>query len=328
MPTHDTRDNNFSSVGGSPSYRSSTHKASRSGGGSGSRRQINRKVSPIKFADVDRKRGHTLIVLALLCGAELLFALFNAPALNVRHTKIEGITDGSSLTQDEIRITQNAAALPAGTNWLRAPVGQIHANLASLPWLRSATVGHSFPMDINIVVEPRAPAYSLITAAGRFEMGADNTPIRQLRREMENRLKPIFLNSSKAPKLGAVFADTATDTAAQILHRTQADAVLRIAKIEIDQSTNIWLNMSAGIRVKFGLCDDVDKKITMLRKLLSHEREARFSEINLSCPDWPAGTLKNSGNNGTLAAVNSTSRASGTIGADRTTPSRSQSSIR
>ena len=156
----------------------------------------NHNRSRTRFADRRRKRGRILIALTVLCAAELVYAFLSSPAMYVKHTIIEGVSDASDLTNDEIDMTRRSAALPVGTNWLLAPVGRMHDRLIALPWIRSARIGRHFPTDVSIVIEPRTPSYALITPAGRYEAAADSTPIRPLRKEMENRLIPVVLNSS------------------------------------------------------------------------------------------------------------------------------------
>jgi hypothetical protein len=268
-----------------------------------SKPQENGNRSRTRFADRSRRRGRILITFTVICAVELVLAVLTSPGLNVNHIVVHGITEASSLTKEEIDAAHHAVTLPPETNWLLAPVALIQSRLTALPWVRSATVSRRFPTDVAVVIEPRTPSYSLITPAGRYEVGEDNTPIRPLRRELENRLTPIVLNSSETPRPGTVIADVPVRTASLILRQTHSDSTPQIAKIEIDRSTNIWLNMSTGVRVKFGHCEDVDKKIAMMRRLLSHDPGARFAEINVTCPDWPAGTLRETMNQGSPAEV-------------------------
>ncbi len=320
MPTNDShRERRTSGSGATLSMQSTSRERSASRDRTRSRHPENGNRSRTKFADRRRKRGRILIALAALCAIELVYALLSAPALNVKHTYIEGIASASELAKADVDLIRRAAAMPTGTNWILAPVGRIHSNLTALPWIRSATVRRRLPTDVVIAVEPRVPAYALITPGGKYEVAEDNMPIRPLRREMENRLTPIVLSTVGVPKPGVVFANTAECTAAQILHLTQSDTGQRIAKIEIDQSTNIWLNMSAGVRIKFGHCEDVDKKIAMMRKLLSHDRGKRFAEINLSNPDWPAGILREPANRSIRSEIAASNIRNTTgIHADRT----------
>ena len=330
MPTNDSHNNRRIPPAGGPT---SAHSAARvrTGDRSHPRAQENGSRSRTRFADRRRKRGRILIALTSICAIELVSAVLTAPALNVKHTLVQGITPGSSLTNQEIEITRNASSLPSGTNWLMARTGMIQKELASLPWFRSARVGRRLPTDLIITVEPRVPFYALITPSGRYEVAADNTPIRPLRREMENRLTPVFLNTHDVPKPGTAFADVSAGTAEQILHRTQSDAALHIAKIEIDRSTNIWLNRGTGVRINFGDCEDVDKKIAMMRRLLSHDQANRFAEINVSSPEWPAGRLRELASNtapANVAVIPTVSHTTAHMRINRRIAVHSQSSIR
>jgi hypothetical protein len=315
MPTNNSGNNSRQSGEGS------SIPTRGAGGPSGRTRDKHRENgnrARTRFADRARVRGRVLVALAAVCAVELVYALLTSPARNVNRTTINGIAGTSNLSKDEIETTRRAGALPAGTNWLLAPVGQIQKRLTSLPWVRDAHAARRLPTDIEIELDIRKPSYSLITPTGRYEVAEDNTPIRTLRRQFENSLTPIFDSYVSIPRPGAAIADAQVCMAAQILHRTQGDTVLRIAKIEIDQTTNIWLNMSTGVRIKFGHCEDADKKIAMIRRLLSHDQGKRFAEINVSSPDWPAGTLRETVNPGEPAQVAAAGTSGQLHGAGRT----------
>jgi hypothetical protein len=144
---------------------------------------------------------------------------------------------------------------------------------------------------------------------------------------MENRLPPVILDSTEIAQPGSVAANQSLNAAVRILEQTRSDAMLRIAKIEIDRSSNIWLNMKAGIRINFGRCEDVDKKVTLMRSLLSHDRENRFAELNVSSPDWPAGRLREPPKHGSpeeVAAAPSNAQDTPLDRASRTISSRTR----
>ena len=183
MPTNNNHGDRQS---GRPQSAATDHAHLRSGGRSHSRAAENGRHSRTRFADRRRKRGRILIALVAICAVEFVIALITSPALQIKHTAIEGITDSSSLTQEEIELTRRVSTLPNGTNWVLAPVGLLKDRLTSLPWIRSAHVGRHLPTDISIIVEPRLPFYALITPAGKFEVTQDNTPIRFQRSNMES----------------------------------------------------------------------------------------------------------------------------------------------
>lgn len=283
----------------------------------GSRAVENGHRKATRFADRRRKRGRVLLSLTALCAMELAASLFTSPTINVRRSHIDGGSNMASLTATELELTRRAAALPAGTNWLLAPVSRVQSKLSALPWVRSAQVRRHFPLEVRAIVAVRRPCYALIMPSDRYEVDDNNTPIRALRPQMEQSLPAVYLSEPVPARVGVEIESAAIRTAAQILQRTQMDAAMRCAKIEVDQSTNIWLNMSTGVRIKFGDCSAIDAKISMMKRLLSNGRGMQFSEINVSSPEWPAGRLRDtskSGGHRVVASAHAPNRQPDTIG--------------
>jgi cell division septal protein FtsQ len=156
------------------------------------------------------------------------------------------------------------------------------------------TVGRKFPNAVGASLSVRQPVVAIQTAFGSYEVDADNTPIRRLRPEMAGRLIPVSLTTTSPVVPGARLYNLGITAAIHIASSPQNRMNVPISKIEVDQSGDIWLNMGNGIRIILGQSDQVDTKITALGRLFNKDPSlgTRVSEINLSCPDWPACRLR------------------------------------
>lgn len=250
--------------------------------------------SVTRFADRKKRRNRILTGLYLACIVELALLLFASPLMSIRNTRIVGLENDNTLTGPEVEAVKSAVKVRRGANWALAPVYAIHRRIEAMPWILHVDAHRSFPLDVTTNIEVRTPVYSLITSTGNFEMDAGNTPIRPLRSEYQHRLKPISIGYPATLRPGTPVGDMEVKTSSQILIGMKSDPLIRIAKIEIDQTHIIWLNMDNGVRIKFGHCDAVDAKLAMIHRILAADpgHGIRFSEINVSSPDWPAGRLR------------------------------------
>lgn len=246
---------------------------------------------PARFAELRRRRERILLALYLTLGLELVLAVFTSPLLAVHRLQIKGAT---GLPSSETEATCRMVAMTPGLNWLRAPVREKARDLKSLPWVRQATVRRTFPNSIVVDLTVRQPVLAVYTAFGNYEVDADNTPIRRLRPEMRGKLTAVSLAATSSPHPGSRLNNDGLSAAVHIAQSTQTDSTVRVSKIEVDQSGDIWLNMQNGIRILFGQADELDVKLATLRRLFHQDPSlgTRLSEINLSCPNWPACRLR------------------------------------
>ncbi|HZO91053.1 MAG TPA: FtsQ-type POTRA domain-containing protein [Chthonomonadaceae bacterium] len=106
------------------------------------------------------------------------------------------------------------------------------------------------------------------------------------------RLPLVALAGARAVQLGVALDDPALTAAIQIWQSARQDKMVRIAKIEVDQSGNICLNMLDGIPIQLGQAEDLPTKLALVRRIYAREPNIarRLVAVNLSCPSWPACT--------------------------------------
>ena len=244
---------------------------------------------PYNPVAVRRLRRNTLSVLYIALGVEIVAALLTSPRLSIRQVAVRG-TNG--LPDAEAQSVQSAAKIPDGTNFFRVPVSAVEARLRKLPCVAAASVSRRFPDGLNASVILREPAVIAETSAGRFETDSGGVPIRLARPEMDTHLPHVVLQRPRDVQPGAAFADSALDAAILTLRTLKNDPALPSAKIEVDRSDNLCLNMQDGLKVRFGSPEETEAKIKLVLSIYHREPTIaqRLLAVNLSCPSWPACT--------------------------------------
>ncbi len=206
------------------------------------------------------------------------------------------MSDISAFTAAELKDTQAAVQFPTRVNWLAVRTGLITARVSALPWIKSVSVSHFYPLGLRATVVMRTPDYALVTPSERYEMDSDNRAIRVLRPSSagHQRLTQIVTAKNLAVQPGKVIKSELLSAAAQILHSSQNDRILRLTGIHVDQNDNIWLNMDKGVLIRFGNDDQIQVKLAVLKRILTSDPAtvARFAEINVSSAEYPAARLR------------------------------------
>lgn len=250
--------------------------------------QVRRKS---RFAAIRQARRRILLLLFGALAATLIAALFTTPLLSIKRIHIEG---EQNLLPEEKALLLKTVSLKPGTNWLLAPVGSMERNLRGLPWVRSAHVSRRLPDSVQVSLSLREPRFLARIQQESYELDAVGIPIRPARPEMNSRLPLIVLERTYPVRPGAPLPDEALTAAIAIYNSLQPQNIARIAKIEVDQSGNICLNMQDGIPIQMGQAEEISTKVKLVQNLYKQEPNiaARLTAVNLSCPTWPACTTR------------------------------------
>lgn len=249
-------------------------------------RHTTRRRSP---GQVRRTRRIALLTLYTALGVELLAALLTSPVLEVKKVKVQGV---GGLPAEESAATLQAAALPPRANWLRAPIRSTEAQLRALPWVHTAHIARRLPNTLEMTLTPRTPILQVQSGAARYEVDADSVPIRLARPEDAGRLPLVVLQRPCELRPGVALQETSVRTALQVTQTIGPQILVRIAKIEVDQSDNMCLNMQDGIRIQLGQEDELPAKIALVQRVYAREPDIarRLIAMDLSSPAWPACT--------------------------------------
>jgi cell division protein FtsQ len=270
-----------------PTGRPTTRRAS-----SGSKPTPNRPGPShrrLRIADVRRIRRQVLFSLYVVLAGETVAAALTTPLLHIRQIEVSG---AESLPPAEIANVLAAAKLPNGTNFLLAPVNREQARVRALPWVRSATVHRHFPYSVTVAMTLREPVAQVQTTNGIWEVDSAGLPIRSVRSEMASRLPMIVWQQPTVVKPGTVFGDKTLQSALEVSRWAQKETAVHLAKIEVDQSDNICLNMKDGIPIKFGPDSELESKQTLVVNLYRRDPDIaqRIQQIDVSCPSDVACT--------------------------------------
>ncbi|HEV2471635.1 MAG TPA: cell division protein FtsQ/DivIB, partial [Chthonomonadales bacterium] len=181
-----------------------------------------------------------------------------------------------------------------GTNWLLAPVHRIETRLRRLPWIRAAAAGRTLTGGVWVRVINRRPAAVVHSGAQYMEVDQTGWSIRPARASMIAGLPRIVLLAAPRLRIGASIDSPAVRQSVSLMNSLRADPVVRIAKIEVDQTDGIWLNMQDGVRIGLGQCNDLQQKLHLVRNLyLADPKIAdRVEVVNLTVPSSPAAQLR------------------------------------
>ncbi len=243
----------------------------------------------MRIADVRRIRRQVLFTLYAVLAGEVIAAAFTTPLLHIQHVQIRG---AESLPSSEIDRLLAAANPANGTNFLLAPTGQLQAQVRALPWVRSATVHRHFPHTVTVDMALRATVAQVQTTGGLWEVDSAGLPIRAVRPAMASRLPMIVWQQPTVVKPGSMFGDHALQSALALSRWAQKESLIHLAKIEVDQSDNICLNMQDGIPIQFGPDVETERKQTLIADLYRREPDIarRIQRIDISCPSDVACT--------------------------------------
>ena len=243
----------------------------------------------MRIADVRRIRRQVLFGLYAVLAGETIAAVLTTPLLHIRHIQVSGT---ESLPAAEAATAFTVAKLPNGTNFMLAPAGRMQAQIRALPWVRSATVHRRFPHTVTVDMTLREPVAQVQTTGGIWEVDKDGVPIRIARTEAAGRLPMIVWQQPTVVKPGSVFGDHALQSALALSRWAQNETRIHLAKIEVDQSDNICLNMKDGIPIKFGPDTETERKQALIANLYRRDSDIarRIQQIDISCPSDVACT--------------------------------------
>ena len=240
-------------------------------------------------AEIRERRRRTLLALYAVLGIEIGFALLTSPALAIRKVRVYGLEGLPPVEQEQ---TRRALEVAQSVNWFRAPLRRLREDTRSLPWVRLASVERSYSNTLFARVTPRQPFLALKVGPTWYETDADGVPIRVARPDVASRLPHVVLQQEWAIHAGYPVGDPALTASIQILQEWQQEHSARMAKIVIDQSGNICLNMRDGMKFQIGQAEDVAAKIALVKNIYARDPGIgqMLASVNLSCPSAPACT--------------------------------------
>lgn len=290
-------------------------------------RQRDQRAARAPLLTRGRLRGITGALAVVLAGI-LLSAALGSPLFAVRRVEVTGL---AALTPEEAAQVQALAVVPARTNLFRAPSGRLARALKALPWVTDATVARRLPGRLVVRLTPRVPVATVASASGRWEVDAGGVAIRATsvaagEANGGNAALPEISVAGPAEarpgeRVDAPGVPEALKLAAEAAGAASARGAkpLPIARIEVDQSAELCLNMRDSVAIRLGQADDLSTKIALVERIYQERPDIGTAvlSIDLRCPQMPAclprQAARESSQDGTIrpAALRNSGPASG-----------------
>jgi cell division septal protein FtsQ len=244
-------------------------------------------------------RSRLRLIIAVAVAAATLFCVTfvtRSPLFAIRGVRVTGL---DRLLPDEAAEVRAASAIPAGTNFFRMSRGRLEAAVRRVPAVAGARISRRFPNRVGVEVAPRIPVSIVTTATGRWEVDAGGVAIRPATRDQKLPEIVCAALTSVSPGrridapgvAGALAAARLTSPGARV-------KPLGIAKIEVDQSGDMCLNMCDSVAIRIGQAEQLETKLALVRRIYDERPDigAEIESIDLRFPEAPAclprGTTK------------------------------------
>jgi cell division protein FtsQ len=230
-------------------------------------------------------------LLVVLLTVMALALVFISPVFSVRRVIVTGL---SHLTPEEALEVRARAGVTPRSNLFLTKTGRIAKEVERLPSVARVSISRKLPGTLEVTVIPRVPIASLQVGGARWELDGGGVVIR--RSTKTKNLPEIRSATNVDVQPGVSLADSPVGGALTLLRLANGRQPLRIAKIDVDQRTDIWLNMQDTVAIRLGQAEDLPKKVALIRSIYADKPDiaAEVQSIDLTCPDAPACTPRDS----------------------------------
>jgi len=167
---------------------------------------------------------------------------------------------------------------------------EVRARLERFPWVLRADVEPIlWRRAVEVKVAVREPAAELVVGGRRWEVDDDGWVVRPLRRGIDLPQVTIAGRLDVSPGQRLTSERVLAGLAAARLK--QAVACLQQATISVDETASICFNNPDRVAVRMGTVEDLPVKLAVVEQIYRVEAQVgkRFQEIDVSCPQVPAG---------------------------------------
>ena len=198
--------------------------------------------------------------------------------------KVTGI---ESLSSEESAEIKNAAIIPPRTNLI---IGRLYKTLMTMeliPSVAKVEVYRRFPNEVRFQIIPRKSVAKL--AAGGAIWEVDNSGIIVRRARLDYKLPLITVSGSVDLKPGYMLSDAAVATGIKVVTMSGKNGPIRADSADIDQNGELCLNMRDNIMIRFGAAEDIETKLTLVRRIFEQRPDigTEVATLDVSVPDHP-----------------------------------------
>ncbi|MFH0410913.1 cell division protein FtsQ/DivIB [Corynebacterium sp. L4756] len=172
-----------------------------------------------------------------------------------RVTNVE-VTGNSHVTPEQV---EEAAGVPDGSNLLRINVHDTAANVASLPWVATATVGRSLPNTLVVELTEREVAAYVDAEDGPHLIDTNG-------RE--------FIIDTPPEEAVEITGDWDSETLSEpvdVIAAIPEELRTQIARIDVEERYVMSIHMEDGRTVMWGASEDNENKARALETVLQME---------------------------------------------------------
>lgn len=247
---------------------------------------------PIHSTDVMRRRRKrralrmkrlvlSLIVLAL--GAELVAVAMTSPQFEIEKLKLIGtrVVPTSQVLRE--------LSFLKGSNIFKVDERKVAGLLKKNPIIADVRVHRRLPRTLIVSVTERKPHLILKTRGALYDVDRSGIPYRTVG-QVDARLPLISCAVSNKIIPGRPLSSPAFKTARRCLLIAQTKKVFRPAKITVDQSGHLCLNVRDEFEVKLGTPEQLSRKLDLAEQVVEQvpEFRQRGMYIDVTCPDASA----------------------------------------
>jgi cell division septal protein FtsQ len=166
-------------------------------------------------------------------------------------------------------------------------------SISRLPWVASAAVSREFPNSLAVRIKPRVPKAHLRALGQDWEVDKSGVLIRRLRPGKS--LPLIACAAASELKPGQRVDTVGLAGALKVVSECRPRGGVRIAKVEVDQSGELCLNMSDNVAIRLGQEEALPTKIDYIQRIYDDKPGigSEVSSIDLRWPESPSCVLRN-----------------------------------
>lgn len=222
-----------------------------------------------------------LVSLALL--TELVLVFLNSPQFAIKQVWVKG--NKVIPTQQILRQIPYAY----GSNIFLIKERRISEIMKRNPIVATAHIHRKLPRTIIVHIFERKPHFVLNTGVALYEVDRSGVPYRIVKAADPNQSMVICAVPGKIV-LGRPLKSPGFTFGRECLLLAQAKKISSAAKITVDQTGYICLNVRGKFQVKLGRPEQLSVKLGLVKRVLEQvpEFKQRGMYIDVTCPDAPA----------------------------------------
>lgn len=246
-----------------------------------------RPVPTGRYAGRRRVRYHingkrlALVLLSIALTAEIVVAARTSPWFYIKETRVVGL---KTLNEKDVR--KRLHILPH-TNIFSIKDKSVAEKLETNPVILDVDVHRLLPGTLILCVTERKADFVLSSRGASLDVDAEGVPFRLT--GSGSKLPVLSCDLPKGVVPGVKLKDPSFNIAWQCLKTARSRGIAKIAKISVDQSDQLCLNVSDEFEIRLGRPEHLKEKLDIAAKALLQvpELRSRGGYIDVTCVEAP-----------------------------------------